>query len=722
MTDRIESCFKILKSMHCLPHNILLIDSCSTVCLICNRELLCGVHKVSKGLSVRCNVGVRTTNLKGYLGDFPEPVWFDPGGVANVLSLHIITKYYRVFYDSNVSDEFLVEVSSDTTLHFTPTAKGLYAYSGCQGRQSTAWSFVTTVTDKRDLYTKRAYRDAVTARQAQNIMMFLGVRQLYKIADENLLRNCPINQGDIRAAENIFGPNLGALKGKTPARRSTVVSGGRDGVPPDILDRHRDLVVCIDIFFINKIPFLLTTSRNLHFGTVEAIPNRQVTTVLQAIKRMLSTYHARGFRVRTIPADPEFQPLDGMIPGVSFNFCAQGEHVPDIERYVRTVKDRVRSGYNNLPFSRLPRLVVVHLVSNAVFWLNAFPHPDGVSTTLSPRYLLTGQHLDYHKHVRLEFGSYAQTHEEHTNDMKARTLGAICLGPSGNEQGGHYFMCLRTGRRLHRFAWTPLPMPDDAITRVTALGAQQGMPKTLTFSDRFGHELPDADNDIDDDHDSSYAPSDASSSSSEDDDLSVAASSHSSSSSSSQSDGDDDDNDAPPLAAPEGPAGVVHEASDATDEATEATIDVDTTDEATKATIDEDDDTPDIAASQPGCKFEPDETINETDHLNPTLAIPDVTVSIPDVTVSAPTDPHNLAETQEWAWHQSRRAQEWTPNRAETQEWASHQPRRAQEWAPHANSNCIRCSYDTTKDHTNIGSSTNTAGLTMKQTRKWHCQ
>ena len=270
---------------------------------------------------------------------------------------------------------------------------------------------------------------------------------------------------------------------------------------------------------------------------------------------MLSTYHARGFRVRTIPADPEFQPLDSMIPGMSFNFCAQGEHVPNIERYVRTVKDRVRSGYNNQPFSRLPRLVVVRLVSNAVFWLNAFPHPDGVSATLSPRYLLTGRHLDYHKHVRLEFGSYAQTHEEHTNDMKARTLGAICLGPSGNEQGGHYFMCLRTGRRLHRFAWTPLPMPDDAITRVTALGAQQGMPKTLTFSDWFGHELPDGDIDIDDDHDSSYAPSDASSSSSDDDDdddLSVAASSHSSSSSSSQSDGDDDDNDAPPLGCPRG--------------------------------------------------------------------------------------------------------------------------------------------------------------------------
>ena len=158
------------------------------------------------------------------------------------------------------------------------------------------------------------------------------------------------------------------------------------------------------------------------------------------------------------------------------------------------------------------------------------------------------------------------------------------------------------------------------------LGAQQGMPKTLTFSDRFGHELPDADNAIDDDHDSTYAPSDRSSSSSDDDDFSVDASSHSSSSSSSHSDGDDDNNVAPPLAAPGGPAGVINAAAD---EASEAT------DEASEATTDEEDDTTEtsatqaIAASQPGCKSEPNETINDTDHLNPTLAIPDVTVSRP---------------------------------------------------------------------------------------------
>jgi hypothetical protein len=209
--------------------------------------------------------------------------------------------------------------------------------------------------------------------------------------------------------------------------------------------------------------------------------------------------------VDVIHADPEFTPLQAALPQICFNFCAQKEHVPDIERFIRTVKDRVRSAYNMVPFKHIPRLVIIRLVANAVFWLNAFPQSDGVSNSLSSRYLLTGRHLDYTKHVRSEFGAYDQTHEQHTNDMNARTLGAICLGPSGNEQGGHYFMPLAsTGKRIHRHRWTELPMPDNVIDRVNALGRQQGMPRTLTFADRYGFAITNDDQDVDDDHDSEY--------------------------------------------------------------------------------------------------------------------------------------------------------------------------------------------------------------------------
>lgn len=74
----------------------LLLDSCSTVNLIANRHLLHGIHKAATTMCIRCTAGVATMNLQGWLGDFPEPVWYIPQGVANILSLFLVQKYYCV--------------------------------------------------------------------------------------------------------------------------------------------------------------------------------------------------------------------------------------------------------------------------------------------------------------------------------------------------------------------------------------------------------------------------------------------------------------------------------------------------------------------------------------------------------------------------------------------------------------------------------------------------
>jgi Reverse transcriptase (RNA-dependent DNA polymerase) len=322
------------------------------------------------------------------------------------------------------------------------------------------------------------------------------------------LANCPVTEHDVRVADDIYGPNLGSLKGKTVHRPSPHVHAGVDPVPPDILGRHRGVTLAIDIMFVNKIPFLVTLSRNLKFLTVEDLPNRQEGTVRDKLKAVTRLYHHRGFHIDTILADPEFEMLRPYFP--MLNICGADEHVPDIERAIRTIKDRVRSAHSRLPFRYLPKMVVVRLVSNAVLWINALPNPNGVSEIHSPRFLLVGRDLTYDKHVRLPFGSYVQTHEEHTNDMRHRTLGAICLGPTGNAQGGHYFFSLTSGSRIIRHRWTSLPMPDDAIQRVNQIGRQQGMPSTVTFSDRFGNELLDTLQDVDP-HLDPYASSDDSS-------------------------------------------------------------------------------------------------------------------------------------------------------------------------------------------------------------------
>ena len=66
--------------------------------------------------------------------------------------------------------------------------------------------------------------------------------------------------------------------------------------------------------------------------------------------------------------------------------------------------------------------------------------------------------------------------------MSPRTIGAISMCPTGNEQGGNYFMSLNTGRLLNRNNTTPLTMPTEVIDHVHRISHRA--PVGLTFADR----------------------------------------------------------------------------------------------------------------------------------------------------------------------------------------------------------------------------------------------
>ena len=59
--------------------------------------------------------------------------------------------------------------------------------------------------------------------------------------------------------------------------------------------------------------------------------------------------------------------------------------------------------------------------------------------------------------------------------MKSRRVPAIALGPS-NEWGGHYFMSLYTGKKLHSYDWIETPIDDEVISRVEELAKNEGQP------------------------------------------------------------------------------------------------------------------------------------------------------------------------------------------------------------------------------------------------------
>jgi hypothetical protein len=172
--------------------------------------------------------------------------------------------------------------------------------------------------------------------------------------------------------------------------------------------------------------------------------------------------------------------------GPLVNLASANEHIPEIERRIKVVKERCQDTRHSLTFERIQKLLTIHVVLNVVKLLISPPTKGGVSETLSPKKIMSGETLDYKKHLSLQVGQYCHVHEGDNprNSQLARTKGAVSLGPIRNLQGGFKFMALNTGKKIIRRSWDVIPIPDLVIALVNALCSDQ--PHHMTFTDRHG--------------------------------------------------------------------------------------------------------------------------------------------------------------------------------------------------------------------------------------------
>jgi hypothetical protein len=167
--------------------------------------------------------------------------------------------------------------------------------------------------------------------------------------------------------------------------------------------------------------------------------------------------------------------------GICLNVAAKKEHVPEVERQIRVVKERARSIVQMLPYKKIPKKLKIAMIHYVVYWLNLLPKSD---PEFSPRDLVMGEEkLDYTKVCQLPFGTYVQVCDnlDIMNTMEARTMGAINLGPTGNIQGAHCFLSLKTGELIVRQKWTEPPIPSDVIDHLEELaGESENVLESLT--------------------------------------------------------------------------------------------------------------------------------------------------------------------------------------------------------------------------------------------------
>jgi hypothetical protein len=83
----------------------------------------------------------------------------------------------------------------------------------------------------------------------------------------NMIKNCSITPSDIADANEIIGPALASVRGKTVCHTPAPVVGDYIPVPHSLVEWNRIITMAADVFFVDSTAFLITLSKNVKFIT-----------------------------------------------------------------------------------------------------------------------------------------------------------------------------------------------------------------------------------------------------------------------------------------------------------------------------------------------------------------------------------------------------------------------------------------------------------------------
>ena len=197
---------------HTIPMTWILLDNQATVDVFGNAALLHNIHDITTPLHIQGITGVQVITQQGNLPGHGL-VWYHPHVSVNILSMAKLKQQYHITYDSDKENAFIVREPNTTHIKyiFKESHDGLY-YHDLNNIQQVC---ITTVTENKQKYSQSDIKRADGVQTLQKIIGHPTARHLSHLLDHHLIPNSPFTSHDVRRAEQIYGPDLGNLKGKT---------------------------------------------------------------------------------------------------------------------------------------------------------------------------------------------------------------------------------------------------------------------------------------------------------------------------------------------------------------------------------------------------------------------------------------------------------------------------------------------------------------------------
>ena len=118
---------------------------------------------------------------------------------------------------------------------FVESPEGLH-YLDMEG--DLGMTLVNTVPNNRSNYSNQDYLRAVQGRELQIRIGRPSLLEYIRIVTDNLLPDYPVTKADIMAAKDIFGPEVGSLKGKTTRHNPHAVKQVVEPLEPSIMKQY----------------------------------------------------------------------------------------------------------------------------------------------------------------------------------------------------------------------------------------------------------------------------------------------------------------------------------------------------------------------------------------------------------------------------------------------------------------------------------------------------